>query len=75
MARSQNSFLKNQRAKQKKQTRDSKLERKHDKKNKSPDTDIHDMSNLERPEGLGFLPEEKFVATGPKPVEIKKPLR
>ena len=65
MARSQNSFLKNQRAKQKKQTRDSKLERKHDKKNQVAKTDIHDMNNLERPEELGFLPEERFVSDAP----------
>jgi hypothetical protein len=69
MARSQNSFLKNQRAKQKKQTRDSKLERKHDKKNKTAAVDIHDMSNLSRPEELGFLPEEKYISQTPKTVE------
>jgi hypothetical protein len=57
MARSsQNSFLKNQRAKQKQKKRENKLERKHDKKNVSPDSDIHDMSNLTIPEGLGLSP-------------------
>jgi hypothetical protein len=65
MSRTQNSFLKNQRAKQKKQTRDAKLERKHDKKNKPPEN-IHDMSNLTRPEELGFLPEEKYPAQSSK---------
>jgi hypothetical protein len=69
MAKSQNSFLKNQRDKQKKQERAAKLQRKHDKKNQSPDVDIHDMSNLQRPEGLGFLPEEQFLNTNPKPTD------
>ena len=59
MAKSQNSFMKNQRAKQKSQERAKKLERKHNKKTE-PKSDIHDMSKLERPESLGFLPEERF---------------
>ena len=66
MAKSQNSFIKNQREKQKKQERASKLERKHNKKNTSSNTDIHDMTKLERPEGLGFLPEEQFVKQNSK---------
>lgn len=68
MARSQNSFLKRLRAKEKKKKRDMKLQRKHSKKTQEPNVDIHDMSNLERPEELGFLPEERFVGPG----EIKK---
>ena len=60
MSGTQNSYLKNQRAKQKKQSRDAKLERKHDKKNK-PAENIHDMSSIYRPVELGFLPEEQFV--------------
>lgn len=73
MARSQNSYLKFQRAKTKKKKRERKLERKHDKKHQEPNVDIHDMSNLERPEELGFLPEERLV--GPqltKPSEATK---
>jgi len=62
MSKSQNKFIKNQREKQKKQARAGKLERKHNKKNVEPKTDIHDMSKLERPEELGFLPEEKFLS-------------
>ncbi len=51
MAKSTNTYLKNQRAKEKKAKRADKLERKHNKKNQAPQSDIHDMSKLEWPEG------------------------
>lgn len=58
MAKSQNSFIKKQKEKQKKDKRASKLERKHNKKNQAPNSDIHDMSKLEMPEEFRISPEE-----------------
>lgn len=64
MAKSQNSFIKKQKEKQKKDKRASKLERKHNKKNMTPNSDIHDMSKLEMPEELRNLNDGATQNTG-----------
>lgn len=65
MARSQNSFIKNQKAIKKKKKRDEKLQRKIDKKDQETKGDLGDM--------IAYVDEFGNISNKPPEEEVKKP--